>query len=175
MDTEKKIAEYHSMTGVKLDKTMLAIVQVLVHENKQVFEESLNEIKKSFKENNNVNIVFNSPKEAFLFAVGKKLWLTLTIVSITTLSLVWYFFASENYRNREALIESMSRKNRIEYENFKPLIDISTKYNRITKYQVPGTNTVFSALQIPIELENKIYSPGLSYYKDSKYIYIRIN
>jgi hypothetical protein len=174
MDSEKKIAEYHSMTGVKLDRTMLAIVEVLVHENKIVFEKALEDIKTSFKENNNVTINFKSSKEAFLFSIGKKLWLVTTIICLTTLSLVWYFFVSENYRNREAEIENLSREKRVGYETFKGIINVSTKYNRITKYQIPGTNQIFPALQIPIELENQFYSPGLSYYKDSKYIYIRL-
>lgn len=160
---EKKIATYHGKYGVKLDKTFLTMAEIIKDE---VVEELKNQDRPQYQ--------MASTKQAFLYGVGKHLWAPVTVLCLSTLALVWYFFVSDNYRFREASIKNLSREQQIGLETFKGLITNTWGTGRISTYTPPGSNKPFDVLLIPKSSVNQLTTAGMSYYEDSSNIYIRI-
>lgn len=160
---EQRIAELHSKHGVKFDKTTLAITEIMIEE----ISETLSKQEKTVYQ-------VKDAKQAFLYGLGKHLWATVLVLSLTVLALVWYFFVSDNYRFREAEIKTLSKEQQEGLETFKGVILNTWGTGRITRYTPPGTNSSIDVLVIPKSSANKEGPAGLSYYEDNSYIYIKL-
>lgn len=162
-EVEQRIASLHSEYGVKFDRMFFAMTEVI---KKEVVAGIKDQDRPVYQMANN--------KQAFLYGLGKNLWLAVTVICITVLSLVWYFYISDNYRYREASVKSLSREQQLGLETFKGLILTTWGTGRITTFTPQGSTTPIDVLMIPKSTLNKIAAPGMSYYEDNVNVYIRI-
>jgi hypothetical protein len=160
---EKRIADLQSKYGVKLDKVFLTMTEI-------IRDEVVIELKKQDRP----IYQMGTKGQAFLYGLGKNLWLSVIVLSILVLTLVWYFFVSENYRYREASINSLSREQRQGLETFKGIILNTWGTGRITTYTPVGSTKPLEVIAIPKSSVNKLEPAGLSYYEDNQYIYVRL-
>ena len=160
---EQRIADLHSKYGVKIDKTFVVMVDA-------IRDEVVHEIKKQDRP------VYQmaSKGQAFLYGLGKNLWLSVLVLSITVLSLVWYFYISDNYRYREASLKGLSKEQQLALDKFKGLILSTWGTGQITQFIPEGSSKAYDVLQIPKSSMNQIAPAGMSYFADSLNIYIRL-
>lgn len=160
---EKKISTYHSKYGVRIDKTFVTVADIIK-----------DELVEELKKHDRPQYQMANTKQAFMYGLGKHIWAPITVVCLSVLILVWYFFVSDNYRFREASIKNLSREQQIGLETFKGLITNTWGTGRISTFTPPGTNKPLDVLLIPKSSVNQLTTAGMSYYEDSTNIYIRI-
>jgi len=162
-EIERRISTYHSKYGVRLDSTFLTMIEII---KDGVVEDLKTQDRPVYQMANT--------KQAFMYGLGKHIWAPVTVVCLSALILVWYFFVSDNYRFREASIKNLSREQQIGLETFKGLITNTWGTGRISTFTPPGTNKPLDVLLIPKSSVNQLTTAGMSYYEDSTNIYIRI-
>lgn len=160
---EQRIADLHSKYGVKMDKTFVVMVDA-------IRDEVVHEMKKQDRP------VYQmaSKGQAFLYGLGKNLWLAILVLSLTVLTLVWYFYISDNYRYREASLKGLSKEQQLALDQFKGLILSTWGTGQITQYIPQGSSKAYDVLQIPKNTLNQVAPAGMSYFADSTNIYIRL-
>jgi len=160
---EQRIADLHSKYGVKMDKIFVVMIDVL-----------RDEVVADLKKQDRPIYQMASKGQAFLYGLGKNLWLSILVICLTVLSLVWYFYISDNYRYREASLKGLSKEQQLALDQFKGLILSTWGTGQITQYIPQGSSKAYDVLQIPKNTLNQVAPAGMSYFADSTNIYIRL-